>query len=222
MRKEGERSCTARTSPLLHASLRGPSQKAKPQLSEVSKPGDNTHMSHSRSPLWPPCPPRARAADRNHSRTRPVSGDGRRRAVLCCTRRPGSRLNEPELITPAAPGEPRGPVGRAGGDRQGWQWGGSKAAVGQYELLPPRTEVATNYLDSRRKDRRCFPSLRSCGMFKAQGVLQIPPPRYWLTSQLKDNLPSHQTFQCVYKDSKIQTFNFYTTDLPCSFLYALF
>lgn len=59
-------------------------------------------------------------------------------------------------------------------------------------------------------------------MFKAQGVLQIPPTSYWLTSQLKDNFPSHKTSQCVYKDSKIQTFNCCITAFPCSFLYALF
>lgn len=57
---------------------------------------------------------------------------------------------------------------------------------------------------------------------KAQGALQIPPTSYWLTSQLKDNLPSHKTSQCVYKDSKIQTFNFYIIAFLCSFLYALF
>lgn len=59
-------------------------------------------------------------------------------------------------------------------------------------------------------------------MFKARGVLQIPPTSYWPTSQWKDNLPSHKTSQCVYKDSKIHTFNFYITDFPCSLLYALF
>jgi len=59
-------------------------------------------------------------------------------------------------------------------------------------------------------------------MFKAQEVLKIPPTSYCPASQLKDNLPSHKTSQCVDKGSKIQAFNFCITDFPCSFLYALF
>lgn len=57
-----------------------------------------------------------------------------------------------------------------------------------------------------RKKTGFFQSLHSCEMFKAQGVLQIPPTGYWLMSQLKDNLLSHKISQSVYKDSKIQDF----------------